>query len=258
MKLDQKIVLITGASSGIGARMAQMIAQRGAIPILTARSLRKLQEISAHISTAHECIELDVTREDQVRDVVGQVMAKYGTIDILINNAGYGIFDNFTDAPLHDFKEMMDVNYMGTVRCTQAVLPYMLSVRSGHIVNIASLAGKVGSAKSTAYTASKHAVIGMTNSLRLELMGTGVQLTAVNPGPIRTPFFDRADPSGNYVKNVQFLMLKPDKVVNAILRAIEKNQAEIHLPRVAVIGVWIAQLFPRLFNQLAHTFLNKK
>src|SRR5690606_14399525 len=135
-------------------------------------------------------------------------------------NAGFGIFETFRDAPLDHFEAMMDTNYMGTVRCTKAVLPSFLARGAGHIVNVASIAGKLGTPKSTGYTATKHAVLGFTNALRLELRGTGVTVSAVNPGPIDTPFFEIADPDGGYVRNVRWFMLKPEKVAARIVKVI--------------------------------------
>jgi uncharacterized protein len=253
-----KIAVITGASSGIGAIMAQMLAERGAIPVLMARSESKLAEVSAGLRGEHAVYRLDVTDTDQVMAVMDKVLERYGRIDILINNAGYGVFDKFIDASLDEIEQMMDVNYMGTVRCTKAVLGRMLQRRSGHIVNIASMAGKIGSAKSTGYSATKHAVLGFTNCLRQELVGTGVGLTAVNPGPIDTPFFDIADPSGNYVKNVKWFMLKPEKVAAKVLESIERRTPEVNLPLTAAAGVKLYQLFPRLFDRISYKLLNKK
>ncbi|MGG1517387.1 SDR family oxidoreductase [Paenibacillus oryzisoli] len=258
MKVENTVVLITGASSGIGAVMASAFAAKGAIPILTARRTDKLTEIAAGIQSKCGIYEMDVTNAAQVREVVGQIIAKYGRIDILVNNAGYGIFESFVDAPLQHFEEMMDVNYMGVVRCTQAVLPHMQKAGAGHIVNVASMAGKMGTAKSTGYSATKHAVLGFTNSLRQELVGSGVGLTAINPGPIATPFFDKADPSGEYVKNISWFMLKPDKVVQTLIYAVEHNIPEKDLPFVAGLGTKLFQLFPRTFNRFAAKMLNKK
>jgi short-subunit dehydrogenase len=258
VNFNAKIVLITGASSGIGALMAETFAAKGAVPILTARTIPKLEEIAARLPGKHAVFYLDVTKYDQVTETVRQIMEQFGRIDILVNNAGYGLFESFTDAAIEHFEEMMDVNYLGTVRCTKAVLPHMLKAGSGHIVNIASMAGKIGTAKSTGYSATKHAVLGFTNSLRLELIGTGVSLTAINPGPIHTPFFDRADPEGTYVKNISWMMLKPEKVVSEIIHAIEHNKAEKNLPRIASFGTKLAQLFPRSFDKIAHRILNKK
>ncbi|AEI45143.1 SDR family NAD(P)-dependent oxidoreductase [Paenibacillus mucilaginosus] len=258
MEWEGKIAVITGASSGLGALLAQRLAERGAVPVLMARSAGKLKEAAARISGRHGVEVLDVTSSEDVSRVMNKVLAEYGRIDILINNAGYGVFDRFVDAPLEEFEGMMDVNYMGTVRCTKAVLPAMLHQGSGHIVNVASMAGKIGSAKSSGYSATKHAVLGLTNSLRQELVGTGVYLTAVNPGPIDTPFFDRADPGGGYVKNVKWFMLKPEAVVGQILKAVERRTPEINLPWVGAAGVKLFQLFPRMFDRVAFKLLNKK
>lgn len=258
MTFRDKIAVITGASSGIGAIAAQMLAKRGAVPILMARSEPKLREVAAQIPGRHDLFTLDVTSTERVFAVMNQVIERYGRIDILINNAGYGVFEPFAEASLETIADMMDVNYMGTVRCTKAVLPHMLRAGSGHIVNIASMAGKIGSAKSSGYSATKHAILGFTNCLRQELVGTGVHLSAINPGPVDTPFFDRADPTGTYVQNVRWFMLKPEQVAEAVLDAIERRKPETDLPFAAAIGVKLYQLFPRLFDRIAYKALNKK
>lgn len=256
--LNGKVVLISGASSGIGALAAKQLAMRGAIVVLTGRNVEKLKAHVAEIGSNSSYFQMDVTSMEDVQQVIQAVLQKHGRLDILINNAGYGQFEYFETMPVEEFDQMMDTNYMGIVRCTKAVLPYMLSQGSGHIVNIASLAGKIGSAKSTAYTATKHAVLGFTNSLRMELRGKGIVVSAVNPGPIDTPFFSLADPSGNYVKNVGFFMMKPDYVVKAIVRLIERRKAEINLPISAAFGIKLYQLFPRLIDRLFGGMLDRK
>ncbi|WP_338552312.1 SDR family oxidoreductase [Paenibacillus sp. KS-LC4] len=256
--LNGKVVLISGASSGIGALAAKQLAMRGAIVVLTGRNVEKLKAYVAEIGGNSSYFQMDVTSMEDVQQVIQAAVQKHGRLDILINNAGYGQFEYFETMPVEKFDQMMDTNYMGIVRCTKAVLPYMLSQGSGHIVNIASLAGKIGSAKSTAYTATKHAVLGFTNSLRMELRGKGIVVSAVNPGPIDTPFFSLADPSGNYVKNVSFFMMKPDYVVKAIVRLIERRKAEINLPRSAALGIKLYQLFPRLIDRLFGGMLDRK
>jgi short-subunit dehydrogenase len=256
--LRDKVVLITGASSGIGALVAKLLAERGAIPVLTARSRDRMLELSASIQGEHAVYEMDVTSDEQVKQVVSQVLDRYGKIDVLLNNAGYGEFIPFMEARIADFHEMMDVNFMGTVRCTQAVLPSMLQEGQGHIVNVASMAGKMATAKSTAYSATKHAVLGFTNALRQELRGSGVAVSAVNPGPIDTPFFNRADPDGNYVRNIKWFMMSPDKVARAILSVIERRKPELDLPWTASIGVKFMQVFPRISHSLFGRFMNKK
>jgi len=254
----EKIVVITGASSGLGAWLAQELSRLGATVILLARSQEKLQQIAALMQGKHECIATDITSLEQVFSAVQQIIHTYGQIDILINNAGYGVFESFEAASMENMEEMMNVNYMGTVRCTKAILPYMLHARSGHIVNIASLAGKISTAKSSGYCASKHAVLGFTNSLRQELKGSNVFITAVNPGPIDTPFFEHADPSGNYASKMKSYMLQPSQVGHSIIRAIIQRKMEINLP---VLFGWAAKfivVFPWISNKIIYKYLNNK
>ncbi|MBD2872015.1 SDR family NAD(P)-dependent oxidoreductase [Paenibacillus arenilitoris] len=256
--LEGKIVFISGASSGIGALAAVRLAERGAIPVLTGRNISKLNDIAATIKGDCSVFRMDVTDNEQVKQTVEAAALKHGRIDILLNNAGYGKFEYFTEMPVESFEKMMDTNYMGTVRCTKAVIPHMLERGSGQIVNIASMAGKIGSAKSTAYTATKHAVLGFTNSLRMELRGTGIHVSAVNPGPIDTPFFSLADPTGAYVKNVSWFMMKPEYVVKSIIRVMERRKDEVDLPKTASVGIKLYHLLPRAADRWFGGWLNRK
>ncbi|MGN7360092.1 SDR family NAD(P)-dependent oxidoreductase [Paenibacillus sp. SAF-054] len=256
--LENKIVVITGASSGIGRLTAQMLSSEGAVPILAARSRDKLEEAASDIAGKHAIQTLDVTNTDQVKQAMEEIIQEHGRIDILVNNAGYGKFESALDMPPEEFQRMMDVNYMGIVRCTKAVLPHMLERRSGHIVNIASMAGKIGTAKSTAYTATKHAVLGFSNALRQELRETGITVSTVNPGPIDTPFFDIADPSGGYVSSVEWLMMKPEHVARKIVKLMKTGREELNLPLKAAAAMRLYQLFPRLSDKLTYRMMNKK
>jgi len=201
---------------------------------------------------------LDVTDAEATSETLERIWREMNGVDVLVNNAGFGYFERFVDAPLAHFEQMMDTNYMGAVRCTKALLPHMLRRGGGQIVNIASIAGKLGTPKSTGYAASKHAMLGFTNALRQELRGTGIVVSAVNPGPFETPFFQKADPSGTYVKGVKALMMKPERVADAVVRVIERRKAEIDLPGWASLGVKLYQLFPRMSDRIAGGWLNKK
>ncbi len=256
--LQGLIVLVTGASSGVGAATARRLAAEGAVPVLAARSEDKLRAVSATIRGEHEVVVMDVTDETAVRDAVRSVVRRRGRIDVLINNAGYGEFVPFAEASLDHFQQMMDVNYMGAVRCAKAVYPYMLEAGKGHIVNVASIAGKLATAKSTAYAASKHALLGFTNALRQDCKGTGIRVSAVNPGPIDTPFFERADPEGTYVRNLGRFMLKPERVARAVVSVVERGTPELDLPFVSAAGARLFQLFPRIADRLLSGLLNKK
>ncbi|OOC64370.1 SDR family NAD(P)-dependent oxidoreductase [Paenibacillus ihbetae] len=256
--LKNKVIVVTGASSGIGALIAQRLSDEGAVVILAGRSMERLREVGGRLNGPHELVVMDVQEPQQVDSVLKEACRKHGRIDVLVNNAGYGKFEAFLDMPPDEFEDMMDVNYMGIVRCTQAVLPGMLERGDGQIVNIASMAGKIGTAKSTAYSATKHAVLGLSNALRQELRHTGITVSTVNPGPIDTPFFSLADPSGGYVKNVGWLMMKPEYVAEQVVKLIIKRKEELNLPRLAAVGIRLYQLFPRFADRISHRWMNQK
>lgn len=183
-------MIITGASGGIGAQMAVLCAERGANLVLLARSLDKLQELQADLrkrfSVDVHVHKLDVSDTDEVSAVFSEIIARFDYIDVLVNNAGFGVFREAHEAKVEEIKGMFDVNVVGLMACTSMVLPVMRKQRSGHIINIASQAGKMATPKSSVYSATKHAVLGYTNSLRMELADSNVFVTAVNPGPIET------------------------------------------------------------------------
>ena len=255
--LKNKVVLITGSSTGVGLELAKLLVQQGANIILTARNEEKLEKarLATGISDAYL---LDVRSEAQIEELVKKVIEQHGRIDYLINNAGFGIFKEVAKLEMEEVEELMDVNYFGVVRCTKAVLPYMLNKNQGHIINIASVAGKIASAKAAAYAASKSAVIGFSNGLRAELKNTKVYVSVINPGPIDTPFFERADPTGNYVKNVNWFLLDPQKVAYQIVKIMKDKKSEINLPLLANIGIKLYHLFPKTFDQIIGKHLNKK
>ncbi|BAU29274.1 hypothetical protein DFP93_13237 [Aneurinibacillus soli] len=256
-----KIIVITGASSGIGQTTALLTAQLGAIPILLARSEDALATLTDRIQPLQPDVSYyvcDVTDENQIEDVVNRITERYGKIDIWVNNAGYGVFGSVLDAQMEDIIGMMDVNYLGVVRCTRAILPHMKKRQQGHIINVASIAGKLATPNSSAYSASKFAVIGYTHSVRAEVKPFGVYVSAVNPGPVRTPFFDRADTSGSYRQSVEKFMIDPETVARGILKAAATGQAEVTLPRYMRAGVVLHHVFPRLFERLIGPFLNRK
>ncbi len=259
--LQDKVIVITGASSGIGAQTAILLAKYGAIPVLLARSKAKLEKVGNQIKSEHALYVMDITSTEQVNDIMEKVLAQYGKIDVLINNAGFANFESFQKSTLNSYEEMMNVNYLGLVRCTQAVLPSMLDRDQGHIINIASIAGKVGVAKSAGYVASKHAVIGFTNSLRQDMISASkpIYVSALNPGPVKTAFFDIADPSGDYLKNLPgWFILDPEKVAKAILQIIIHKKTEKSIPRIAGFAVWLMNVIPLNFDKLLHRLTNNK
>ncbi|WP_066060764.1 SDR family NAD(P)-dependent oxidoreductase [Neobacillus soli] len=260
--LKGKNIVITGASGGIGAEIAKLCAASGANLVLLARSIDKLEQLQSELMQKYQVkvdvFQLDVSNTDQVQVVFRQIFEKVRDIDILVNNAGFGVFREAHEATIDEIKGMFEVNVVGLMACTSMVLPKMRARRYGHIINIASQAGKIATPKSSVYSATKHAVLGYTNSLRMELADYNVQVTAVNPGPIATNFFNIADEQGTYVKNVQRFMLQPEYVAGKIVDSMLTKTREINLPRWMNMGSVVYVLFPRLFERIGKRAFNKK
>jgi NAD(P)-dependent dehydrogenase (short-subunit alcohol dehydrogenase family) len=182
--------MITGASSGIGRDLATTFARMGAKVVLVARRQAVLDDLARDLTEAGgEVLVLaaDVTRRADVRDAVDRALAHFGRIDVLVNSAGIAIPDRVETMPPADLERMLAVNLMGTLHTMQAVLPSMRAAGAGSIVNIASLAGRRGMPPLGAYCATKFAVVGLTEALRVELFGSGIRLSLVMPGVIDTP-----------------------------------------------------------------------
>ena len=250
MSLRNKIIVITGASSGIGKEMAKQCVEKNANVILIARSediLLEMKQSLAKIGAG--CIDyyvVDVAQKEEVVTVFQKIKETFQTIDVLMNNAGFGIFESFSETTPEEMEEMFQVNVFGVFYCTQEALKIMRETKRGHIITTASIAGKMATAKSSVYAATKHAVIGMMNALRLELSETNIQITVVNPGPIRTNFFKRADRSKTYEKSVERYLLDPEDVAKKIVSTIYHPRREINLPWYMGVGAKAYQLAPHL------------
>lgn len=260
--LTGKNIVITGASGGVGAEIARLCAERGANVVLLARGIDKLETLEAELESLYgvkvDVHQLDVSDTDAITSVFPMILKDIGHVDILVNNAGFGIFDHAHEAKIEEIKSMFAVNVIGLMVCTSMVVPGMKQRQSGHIINIASQAGKIATPKSSVYSATKHAVLGYTNSLRLELAGDNIFVTSVNPGPIATDFFNIADKQGTYVKNVQRYMLQPDYVARQVVDRMLTKTREINLPRWMNVGSVFYSLFPRAFERLGRKAFNQK
>lgn len=254
---ENRTAIITGASGGIGAEIAFAFAKKGGLPILLGRSPSKLrhtqQQIMQSTSITPPIYPVDLTNEGAVHATFDAILASYPTIDTLINNAGQGDFTTFHDTSMTTIKRMFDVNVFGLMMCTKRVVPHMIRQQHGHIVNIASLAGKVATPKAGAYAASKHAVIGFSNSLRMELQDEGIAVTTVNPGPVRTAFLNE-----DYAKAVKRWSLPPEKVAERVIDALFTTQREINMPRTIAIGSVLYHIIPGLAEKMAAPLFKKK
>jgi NAD(P)-dependent dehydrogenase (short-subunit alcohol dehydrogenase family) len=188
--LQGKRALVTGASRGIGAAVARLLAEAGASVVLTARSAAQIEDLAEelrHAGHAARAIGCDVADPEQIDELRRQSLAWLGGIDILVNNAGVASSAPLARTTLEEWNRLFAINATGVFLCTQAFLPAMTEAGWGRVVNIASVAGKIGAPYISAYAASKHAVIGFTRSIALEVAKRGVTVNAVCPGYVDTP-----------------------------------------------------------------------
>ena len=261
-RIKGKTIAVTGASGGLGMEIARQAAKNGANLILMARSYDKLAALRDELMTKYSIkahvYSLDVSKREKIEETFKKIKQEVGPIDILVNNAGFGVFDTVLEMDLDEAEGMIETNVLGLITCTKLVLSDMVSRRSGHIINIASQAGKMATPKSSVYSATKHAVLGFTNSLRMEMHGRHVYVTSVNPGPIRTNFFNIADKEGTYIKDIDRLMIDPVKLAGRIVDAMMTGKREINAPGWMNAGSKIYSLFPRTFETLGRSQFNKK
>ncbi len=251
-----KTVLITGASRGIGKQLAQDFAREGARCLLVARDTAALEENRGQLPNPdqHVCYPCDVARKEDVEEMARKVRAEHGPPDILVNNAGVSRYKLFLDTPIEEHEALMQVNYWGMLYCTYAFLPAMLDRNSGHIVNLSSVSGKLGTIRHTAYCASKFAVAGFSDSLYFELLGTGVRVMVVNPGVVETHLFDHESFS-DFPDDVRKMMKPAHLLTRAILKGIRKGKYEVTFPRGLWAGVVVRALWPPLYRMLQARFL---
>ena len=252
MNFENKVVVITGASSGIGEAVAEKFAKKGANIVLVARRKEKLEKVEKNLSQYSVrtliCV-CDVSDKEQVKQMSQKVIDTFSKIDILVNNAGFVIYGKIEELSIEDIESQMETNYFGTIYCTKSFLPHFLKQNSGHIVNVASVGGSFGVPGIASYCATKFAMLGFSEGLHHELHDTNVGVTVVSPIMVRTSLFDH--PSfKNFTKFATGISLSADTVANAIIKASDSSRLEIVVPSFVRIGVWFKQTFPFLINPI--------
>ncbi|MGN6730552.1 MAG: SDR family oxidoreductase [Candidatus Binatia bacterium] len=252
MNFLNRVIVITGASSGIGRQLAVEFAARGAIIVGCGRSILKLKEALKEVrrtSPRSTMIGCDVSDAEQVRGMVKKILADYGQIDILVNNAGIGMRKAFIETSLETVEQLIRTNYLGAVYCTHEALPSMIARRIGHIVNISSVAGKIGTLNMAAYCGSKFALNGWSESLYHELKPLGIKVSVICPGPVQTDF--NRDFSDSEPKAPPAMVVTTDAVCREVIKAIESDKFEVVMPRSLALICFVARLMPGWFRALA-------
>lgn len=184
---EKKVALVTGASSGIGKATAKKLLEDGLTVYVAARRVEKMQDLEELGAIA---IKMDITVEEDIQNLVSTIKENHGGVDVLVNNAGYAIYGAVEDTTIEDAKHQFDVNIFGLARLTQLLLPYMREQKSGKIINMSSMGGKIYTPLGAWYHATKHALEGWSDCLRLELAQYGVDVVIIEPGIIETEFGD--------------------------------------------------------------------
>ena len=268
--LSGQVAIITGGASGIGRALAHELARRGAEVVLADRQGAVAEEVARNISSSGgraRAVELDVRNFAAIKRVAEDTVSRSGRIDFLFNNAGIAVGGEMDNYTLEDFDEVFDVNLRGVAYGILAVYPIMIEQRSGHIVNTASIAGLVAAGLEGSYTASKHAVVGLTKALRMEAKRHGVRASVFCPGVIRTDIL-----SGGKYGRIKMEGISRDKLLETWERfrpmdaslfarkamdAVLRNDAIIIVPGWWKIAWYLDRLAPTLSMKVWETLLER-
>ena len=246
----ESVALVTGCSSGIGLETAISLAREGHFTYATMRNMKKSEDLDKIVHDEDlpiKILELDVDDEESVDNTIAKIMEEKGSIDTLVNNAGWGMWGTVEDVSIEEFKQQFETNFFSIIRMIQKVAPIMRKQKSGNIVNVSSVAGRIGFPVSPAYISSKFALEGLSECLRFELGAFGINVIIIEPGVIKTNFFDsmkmakKSNSDSVYneitskvvsgVKMMAEMGTEPKEVANTIIKSIN---AENPLPRYIV------------------------
>ena len=249
--LEGKVAVVTGASSGIGEATARELAARGAPVVLASRDVDRLEALRLGISASGGlalAVETDVSDRDSVEAMVRRAVGEFGSLGVLVNNAGLGLSGKISEVRPEDVRHVFEVNAVGPLNCIQAALPHM--GEGGHIINVSSVVGRRAIPKVGAYCASKAALNALSDALRVEVAASGITVTSVYPGTTRTSFRENSRRTGDEKRGWRPRGVTPEKVARKIADAAEKGPRDLYVTvpdRLFVAGV---TLFPGLADRV--------
>jgi len=261
--LRDKVVIITGASSGIGMAAAEAFASEGAKVVMAARSMEKLIALEHKLSHLTEVlpVKADVTSEKDCQNLIEHTVARFGKIDILVNNAGISMRAMFRDLDLSVIKNLMDVNFWGTVYCTKYALPHILKTQ-GSVVGVISIAGFKGLPARTGYSASKFAVYGFLDTLRIEHLKDNLHVMIFAPGftasNIRESALTADGSHQGTTPRDESKMMSAEECANHLIKGIKKRKAQVVLTFIGKLTVLLNKFIPRVVDRLEYNFMKKE
>ena len=263
-RMQNKVVIITGATSGIGRGCAEVLGKAGAKIIFTGRDKKRMDEVKsalASMNIEHNGYVMDVSSESENKRLVEETIAKYGRIDILINNAGISMRALLEDLDMEVFRKIMDINFYGTVYLTKYALPYILESR-GSIVGVSSINGHRGTPARTAYTASKFAMEGFFEALRTEVMKRGVHILVVSPGftgtNIRNAALNERGESQGESPRDENKMMTSEAVAKAIMNGIIRKKRDIVLTTQGKLVVFLNKWIPGWMDTIVYNHMARE
>jgi short-subunit dehydrogenase len=254
--LSNKVIWITGASSGIGEALAIALSRKRARLILSARRTDELERVSALCTNAAgvRIVPLDLTAADTLEEATRSALTCYGHIDILVNNGGISQRSYVHETGMDVFRRIMEVNFFGGIALTRFLIPHFVERNRGQIVVISSVTGKYGTPFRSGYAASKHALHGFYDAVRAEYWKNNVKVIMICPGVVRTPISISAlkgdGSKNNKMDDLQSKGMDPDACASGIVRAMEREREEVYIGGKEVILIYIKRFIPALFSRI--------
>ena len=262
ISLQDKVIIVTGASSGIGLASARQFGSEGARVVMAARSIAKLEELAPSVAPAERvlCVQCDVTREADCRALVEATVARFGRIDILVNNAGISMRAMFKDLDLKVIHSLMDVNFWGTVNCTKFALPYLLETK-GSVVGVISIAGYSALPARTGYSASKYAIRGLY-TIRIEHLKDGLNVLVFAPGYTSSNVRNAALTADGSAQGETPLdegkLMSAEDCAKRLSSALRHRRSQVILTPLGRATVLLHRLFPRLLDRLTYSYIARE
>ena len=257
MKFENKVVWITGASAGIGEAMAYEFNKRGSDVILSARRVEELERVKKNCIRSEETVKivpLDLTKPDTFHAAAQEARSFRGRIDVLVNNGGVSQRAMAAEASMESVRRVMEINFFGSAGITKEVLPGMMEQKSGHIVVISSVMGKIGTRYRSAYAASKHALHGWFDCLRQEMNEYNVGVTLVCPGFVKTDVSRNAltaDGSAfNKMGDAHEKAMEPSVLAEKLVNKVARGKDEVYIGGTEILSIYVKRFFPGLLNKI--------
>lgn len=246
MEVKGKVVIVTGASSGIGEATAREFAKAGAKVVLAARRVDRLESLAREIvamggGAEALVVQADLSKLEDIQALISKTLEKFARIDVLVNNAGFGRLDWLENLdPIKDIQSQFDVNVLGVVQTTRQTLPIMIKQRSGHIINMCSMAGLVATPTYTIYAACKHAVHGFSEALRREVKPWGIDVSIIYPGGVTTEFGAHAGiKRKTNATTPRFMLLTAEQVGETVVKLVRNPRPMLIIPWLWSFTVWM-------------------